>query len=197
VAYPTFTATDLANFSGRDVATYTGYATTSALPQSILLFKIGTCLADLPEDPIKQELARMAILAMADAIVLSQPYQTVLANPFNSETIGSYSYSKVASAVNAGLPTGIAWFDMALRELSVCDLQDNIPSGGGIEIFEYDAAFAAGRHSGNVKLLSPKDIELSKAFGYDPSGNNYGVPINAEVEIDLDGFTQDGGFLEG
>lgn len=195
MAYPVYTANDLADFSGRDVSSYTGYATTSAIPQAILLFKIGTCLADLPEDAVKRDLAKMGILAMADAIVLAQPYQAALANPFNSETIGSYSYSKVAGAVNAGLPTGITWFDMALRELSVCDLIDHIPSGGGIEIFEYDGAFTAGHLPGNVRFLSPQDIDSSRAFGYDPSGNNYGVPINSD--IDLDGFSQDGGLLEG
>lgn len=197
MAYPVITVDDLANFSGRPASSYTGYATSSAVPQSILLFKIGTCLADIPEDAVSQELARMAMTAMADAIVLAQPYQAALANPFNSETIGSYSYSKVASAVNNGLPTGIVWFDLAIQHLSVCDTLDNIPSGGGIEVFEHDGAFSGGRHTGNVKFLSPKDLDLSRNFGYDPSGSNYGVTMTVESEFDLNGFEQDGGLLEG
>lgn len=196
MAYPVITVDDLANFSGRPASSYTAYATNSAVPQATLLFKIGTCLADIPEDPISQELAKMGMMAMADAIVLSQPFQQVLANPFNSETIGSYSYSKVASAVNNGLPTGIVWFDLALQQMSVCETLDNIPSGGGIEIFEYDGAFALGRHSGNIKFLSPKDIDASRSFGYDPSGS-YGITVTTESEFDLNGFEQDGGLLEG
>lgn len=198
MVYPTYTKQDLADFSGRDVVTYTAYAETSALPQATLLFKIGTCLADFPTDPTQAALAKMAILSMADAIVLVQPYQTVIANPFSSETIGSYSYSKVASAVASGLPTGIAWFDLAIKELSVCDINDNIPSGGGVEVFEYDGLFAPGVRKGNALFLSPRDIDSSRTFGYDPApGTPYGYQIPDDGGLDLGDFTQDGGLLEG
>lgn len=198
MAYPTYTKQDLADFSGRSVATYPDYATTSALPQATLLFKIGTCLADWPEDVIDADLARMAILSMADAIVLSQPHQKVLSNPFNSETIGSYSYSKVSGAVATGLPTGIMWFDMALSRLGVCDLAAGLSAGGAIEVFEHDAAFTGGNHAGNVRMLSPQDLDLHKQFGRDPapvqlSGNF----IPGEGDLDLGDFNQDGGLLEG
>lgn len=169
MAYPTYTKQDLSDFSGRSTTTYPDYATTSALPQAILLFKIGTCLADFPTDPIGAELAKMAILAMADAIVLSQPHQKVLANPFSSETIGSYSYSKVASAVSSGLPTGISWFDMAIGHLSVCDTANGFVSGGAIEVFENDGDFAAGQHADNVEFLSPEDIHTHDVYFHDPS----------------------------
>lgn len=169
--FPNFTAADLSNFSGRPVSEYTNVSyVTSAIAQAELLFKLGTCLGgNWPDDPTMASLAQMAVLSMADAIYLVQPFQAVLSNPFSSESIGSYSYSKVAGAVMGGLPTGITWFDLALGKLSVCDLNDGIPVGGGIEIFEWDATMAPGVLPGNVRMLSPQDLNRHNAFSHDPS----------------------------
>lgn len=167
-AYPELDVSDLVSFSGRLTSDYSGYAAT-ALKQAILLFKLGTCLNEFPDDAIKAELAQTAILAMADAIYLAQPFQSVLSNPFSSETIGSYSYSKVAGAVAGALPTGITWFDIAVSQLGVCELTDHVPSGGGIEIFENDALFAAGVHPDNLRMLAPQDLNELRSFGYDPA----------------------------
>lgn len=169
-AYPEFTVNDLADFSGRDVSEYTntGYAAT-AIAQAMLLFKLGTCLGDnWPDDPTMAALAKMAVLSMADAIYLVQPFQKILSNPFSSETIGSYSYSKVAGAVMGGLPTGIMWFDMAMSKLSICDITDSISMGGGIQVFEDDGLFAQGRGN-NVQFLSPEDLNRLDSWGFDPS----------------------------
>jgi hypothetical protein len=173
-AYPTFDVNSLSEFSGRPVGEYANSAyVPSAIAQATLLFKIGTCLGDsFPDDPTQAQLATMAINAMADAIYIVQPFQTVLANPFSSETIGSYSYSKVASAVSGGLPTGITWFDIAISKLSVCDL-DGIPTGGGIEVFEWDATFTEGHLEGNARLLSPKDLDMHTSYSSDPSEGFY------------------------
>jgi hypothetical protein len=111
----------------------------------------------------------MAILSMADAIYLVQPFQSVLSNPFSSETIGSYSYSKVSGAVMGGLPTGIGWFDVALSKLSVCELNENIPMGGGIEAFEWELPMGNGRIPGNQRLISPLDQRWNDYFLQDPS----------------------------
>ena len=88
--YPSYQLSDLSSFSGRSAVEYTneGYVAT-ALAQATLLFKLGTCLREWPDDSTKAELAKMAILSMADAIYLAQPFQKILANPFSSETIGS------------------------------------------------------------------------------------------------------------
>lgn len=167
--YPTYTKDDLEDYSGRPSQSYSKYSET-ALKQALLLFKIGTCLAQFPDDPIKAELAKNAILAMADSIFLSQRYQQAMASPFNSETIGSYSYSKTASAVSAGKPTGIMWFDLAIGELSVCGLQDDgVPTGGGIGMFEYDGVVTPSSGPDTVRFLGPQELETSRAYGYDPS----------------------------
>lgn len=169
MSYPEYTKQDLADFTGRNIASFPTFVTNSALPQAILLFKIGTCLAsldDLTEDQL--ELAKFGILSMADAIHLSQPYALAVASPFNSESIGSYSYSKVAKAVAKSETTGIMWFDMALDQLSVCDDLVGVLMGGGIEVFEHDATFVHGE-GGNSRMLSPQDIDQSRRFGYDPA----------------------------
>lgn len=167
--YPEYDIQDLSDFSGRDVSEYvnTGYVPT-AISQALLLYKLGTCLNSWPDDPTMAELAKMAVLSMADAIYLVQPFQKILSNPFSSETIGSYSYSKVAGAVMGGLPTGIAWFDMAISKLSVCDLNDGISMGGGIQVFEDDGLFAQGVGS-NIQFLSPEDLNRHQAWIRDPS----------------------------
>ena len=172
MGYPTFTVADLSAFSGRPQASYPPtFTNSSALPQATMLFKIGSCLTSVDHlDETQTELVRYAILSMADGIVLAQPFQSVLSNPFSSESIGSYSYSKVSGAIMAGLPTGIAWFDMAIQQLSVCDENGRGDfSSGGIEVFEYDGNFRPGRHPGNVDFLSPQDIDQSRIFGFDPA----------------------------
>lgn len=174
--YKEYTRQNLADFTGRPVASFPeGYVTTSAFPQALLLFKLGTCLAS-PDDlsPEQKQLVDFAVLSMADAIHLSAPYQTALASPFNSESIGSYSYSRAAHAVSQGLPTGVSWFDMAIQQLSVCDSLDGIPMSMGTDIF---GAAEIGRASGPGVTRYITDVEraTSLAFGFDPS-TGYVVP---------------------
>lgn len=188
-AYPNLTAEDLASFSGRGVSEYSDYAAT-AIAQATLLFKIATCRSEFPNDAISAELAKMAILAMADAIFLVQPFQEVKANPFSSESIGSYSYSKVAGAVSGGLPSGITWFDLAVSQLGVCDL--GIPTGGGIEVFENDVQYAPGLRAGNLRMLSPIDLDAYRSYTFDPSEGYSNGPIP-----DGGGFSGDSGSLDG
>ncbi|WNN95001.1 hypothetical protein SEA_MAGRITTE_24 [Microbacterium phage Magritte] len=178
MTYPTYTRQDLANFTGRPLVSFPeGYVTSSAFPQALLLFKMGTCLAslnDLNED--QKQLAKFAILSMADAIHLSAPYQTVLASPFNSESIGSYSYSRAAQAVSKGLPTGIGWFDIAIQDLSVCDALDGIPMSMGIDVF--GAAEGVPQYGAGVtRWLTPAEEATSRMFGFDPAPGALPAPL--------------------
>lgn len=113
------TIDDLAEFSGRSVDTYGEFAT-SALKQATLLFQIITHLPAYPNDPDLATLARTAIVQLADKLYLEQGYAEDIASPFQSETIGSYSYSKSVTYQNArdGLSTGLIWWDLALEELT-------------------------------------------------------------------------------
>lgn len=171
MAYPTITREDIAGFTGRPVASFPqAFLEASAIPQALLLFKLGTCIFDPELLTVDQQLlVKFAIMSMADGIHLTAPYQTSLANPFNSESIGSYSYSKTAKAVQEGKETGIMWFDMAVRQLGQCDNVSGDFMRGGIEIYEHDGTFMDGALSGNVYFLSPAEIEDSRRFGLDPT----------------------------
>jgi hypothetical protein len=161
--YPTLSPADLSEFSGRPVASYGKYAT-QALLQATLLFKIGTCLARLPDSELQKDMARLAILAMADSIFLAQNYQKAAASPFSSETIGSYSYSKVAKAANAGMPTGVMWFDIAMQQMSVCG--GGSITGGGIVVFDQPDVPTP---DGYTDFLGPDEIDNLRAYGADPA----------------------------
>jgi hypothetical protein len=178
MAYTTYTTQMLANYTGRPLASFPEpYTTNSALPQATLLFKIGTCIAD-PSGLSTDELQMVdwAILSMADAIQLASRYKAVQANPFNSESIGSYSYSKAVKAVQRREETGIEWFDIAVDQLSQCDASDGLAMTGGIQVFEHQGVFAPGDIGANVQFLTPGDIEQSRVWGYDPAQGNYYVP---------------------
>lgn len=172
--YPVFTKQDLADFSGRHVNSYKQYAELSALPQATLLFKIATCRPTYPSDPEEALLARMAILAMADRASLAQKYQEAEASPFQSESLGSYSYSKMSAAASRGEKTGVMWFDLAVDRLGQCEQNDGIAGGGGIEIFEYDGRFGKPQAEGDqARLLGPADFNAHQGFlsePHDPNG---------------------------
>lgn len=172
MTYPTYTTQDLADFTGRPKASFREpYTSSSALPQAILLFKMGTCLASLSElSEDAQQMAKFGMLEMADSIGLASLYATVHANPFSSESIGSYSYGKVAKAVQRGDDTGIFWFDKAVRELSVCEDTDGLSMSGGIEVFENTGGYFGPGHVGaNIAFLTPADVEASRVWGHDPA----------------------------
>jgi hypothetical protein len=124
--YPVPTIPQLAVYSGRAEGSYAQYAM-QALLESTIMFSALTEITDpsgLSSDD--QLLALNGVLSMADYIYLRKPYAQVLANPMQSETIGSYSYSKVMAEVarNAaalevtGEATGVIMFDLAVRLLS-------------------------------------------------------------------------------
>lgn len=113
---PVPTTADLAAFSGRDADTYTSFSDT-ALGQATLLFQLVTKLDVMPSDPAQASLIRYAIFEMADRLYLEQSYSEDTASPYQSETIGSYSYSmKSATAIKArtGGNTGLTWWDLAV-----------------------------------------------------------------------------------
>lgn len=126
---------ELATFTGRASNTFGQFAF-EALEQATLLFFLATDLDDYPIDSNLSKLAKNGILDMADKIYLSQPYQEASASPYQSETIGSYSYSKAVSAVKKGDSTGVMWFDLAVNKLR--DGGSAIGGSGSIVGMEYD-----------------------------------------------------------
>lgn len=125
---PVPTLSQIAAWSGRPETSYTSYVSSAAL-QSALEFTIASELTPddysaLPADD--RTLADQGIIAMADYIYLRQPYQAILASPMQSETIGSYTYSKPYQAAARSVQTmefsmtntGIRLWDLALQYLA-------------------------------------------------------------------------------
>jgi len=164
--YPALSFVDLSSFSGRPTSDYNPVYSSTAISQATLLFKIATCLTALPDiGTVPYDLAKNAMMAMADQFVLSQPYAEDLASPFSSETIGSYSYSKMAQQIISKERTGVMWFDLAVGEMGVCDENDQAFFFGGIEIMEHDGKFGLGSHGeGNIRLLTISDTKLHSFY---------------------------------
>lgn len=196
--FPNFTKDDLATFSGRAAASYPPFVD-QAILQAVLLYQIATYTQDFPDLPRDSQIARLGILSMADHLVLEQPFQKAQAAPFNSESIGSYHYSKtggrqsaVQTAISQGIQTGVMWFDIAVQQLGHAEQMQDMPMSGGIEVFEHDSRFTKGEH-GNRRLLSPLlEAELRRRlFG------SYLTPMVEGVlsEVGFEEDTENPGYL--
>lgn len=153
----------LAVFSGREEESYTDFAD-QALVQATVLFQIASCLDALPTDTtsVDYDVCVNAILDMADRLYLGQQYSTAKASPFSSETIGSYSYSKMSSQVSQGLPTGVGWFDLAIQNYGSCDSGVTV-SHSATSIFEdYGISVIDGRRV----FLGPEGENLPDLFQF-------------------------------
>jgi hypothetical protein len=139
MTWPVPTVSELANYTGRPVESYTGYAN-SALLQATMMFTIlsENTVADYAGMSADyQQLANMGVMAMADWLYLRWPYQQVMASPLQNETIGSYSYSKPVQemARNAQAievtseKTGVDMFDLAIRRLAKRSSLDGVYFG--------------------------------------------------------------------
>jgi hypothetical protein len=176
VVYPTYTVSDLVGFSGRALDSYQNLDyVAEALVQSQLLFKLSTCLSDFPVDPDDASLARYAILSLAEQMVLDQRYAEVVASPFASESIGSYTYSKntMRTKVLQGLPTGVTWFDLAVERLGVCENSGAVYTGS-VQVFTEDLHLTKAS-DGEVRVVGPRDedsldapFDVSTPSVYDP-----------------------------
>lgn len=188
--WPTLTVDDLSAFSGRPTAVYPTPFSDTALVQARILFKIATCLSEFPEIEDDATIARMALLAQADDLILKQPHQVAASSPFNSESIGSYHYSfmKRATVASKGDKVGVTWFDLAVEKLGVCEIVNQVPMTGGIMVFENDLLRPkTGQYMS--RILGPADIRASRNFGFDPAPGFGGVPsITVEYE---DEWTED------
>jgi hypothetical protein len=190
---------DLAAFSGRDEATYTGYAN-SALLQATIRFTFLTEITDPGQltgynaltAADQAMLALQGICSLADTIYLQFPYQQAQASPLNSETIGSYTYTKEATTGAGGAmyrmqagamelsmaTTGIPLFDTAVQLLSLRTMASGVYSEG-MSVFdegERRAALGAGLFieddNGRRWILGPEDRNLHD-FPFSVSGQDF------------------------
>jgi hypothetical protein len=188
--FPTFTVAQLSQFSGRALQSYTPYAD-QALIQAVVIFMLVTQVTTWPTDELSAQIATLGILQYADVLVLEQPYQQVIHNPFQSQTIGSTSYSKPTAymrgnaAANAlkGEATGIPFFDYAVQKLALRT------EFGGIYGFSLDMEMGRGqgdvwirhnRETNRIELVGPaeRDRELGIFAGGDMSAENWPASEN-------------------
>jgi len=142
------TVADLATFTGRASSTF-GVFAPQALAQATLLLYLSTGLEAYPENAQLASLAKFGIMEMADRIYLSQPYQEASASPYQSETIGSYSYTRMTQAIKKGDATGVMWFDLAVNKLKASG--SGIGASGSIEGMEFDGVEFNGE--GRAKII--------------------------------------------
>lgn len=134
-AFPVYDVELMAEVTGRPESSFSSEWAEMAFKMGTLLFKYATCLKEFPDDEDDKDLATYAIVSMADLLYLQKDYAKVLASPFTSESIGSYSYSKAAKQIQSHTATGVMWFDLAVQRLGVCDLGSS-PSTGSIHVFD-------------------------------------------------------------
>lgn len=141
--FPVLTTSDLVRFSGRVSADYPSpFTEGSAIPQAMLFFKLSTGITDWPDTADLAQTALFAVSELANSLTMWQPHQEILSNPFQSESIGTYSYSKISgfrAAMEAGQPTGLLWFDLAVRLLATEDSSDVDYSS--MSVFDRDEAY--------------------------------------------------------
>lgn len=160
---PAPTAAELEAFTGRD--TY-GPFVDQALAQATLLFSLLTERDSYPDDVKGATLARNAIMEMADRLYLAQPHAEIYASPFQSETIGSYSYAKALQQAKNNEPTGLFWWDLALDELTLKDR--SIVASSAITVFENDDMYVSDE--GRQAVINPAQFALPDALYY--NGND-------------------------
>ncbi len=159
MSYPAPTVAALAAFSGRDAASFTPHAA-SLLEQAALAFQFATGLTEVPTDPDKAKLAGYAIMELADKMYLSSAYASSAASPFQSETIGSYTYSKGAQnttldRASKGIKLGLFWWDLAIAELGLPGIAGSV-AGGSIKVWEDEIGVDS---EGNKGIVTPADEE--------------------------------------
>lgn len=159
------TVAQLSDFTGRPESEYSSYAV-QALAQASLLMQYATGLDAWPDGDYESQMMLNGILDAADGIYLAQQYKKVNANPFSSESIGSYSYSKMSSAIQRGEATGLTWFDMAVSELGV---KHGFEASKGVSVFERDD-LAVDAVTGNVFVAGPSNSN-KQVFPFDVSQN--------------------------
>ena len=142
------TVVDLALFQHEDAVENEDWAN-EALQLAADLFKFagGPTEDDQLESAAETRLVNAAICDMAWFLLIDRDNREAIYSPFSSERIGSYSYSKVAAAVNGRQATGVAFFDQATDYFSSKDAEngpiglsfERVMNPGGLSYAEADA----------------------------------------------------------
>lgn len=88
------------------------------LQRSADLFVIATGVTDDPDDDLSVRIMESGILAMSHALWVRSKDANAVLSPFQSERLGSYSYTKMMQMVQSKGLTGIDGFDAAVAYFS-------------------------------------------------------------------------------
>jgi hypothetical protein len=103
-----------------------------SLQRATDLAEVATGLHEDPEDELALRLLTTGILSMAHSIyVTSGEDSEATYAPFSSERLGSYSYSKMAQAVEEKAATGVEAFDQMVKYFAGLDQA----AGGDAAVF--------------------------------------------------------------
>jgi hypothetical protein len=153
------TLVDLANFTGKESIYYKRFVVESLL-QAGDLFELATGLTELPAEGLNLRLANRGVLSMAEALYEGQDSRDLRFSPFRTETIGTYSYSLAQNAVLQGIPTGVAWFDLAVSQLR------SEPAIESNSIHVYDRHNDTAEVHGERILVGPADTNRFRGSPY-------------------------------
>ena len=97
----------------------------AALQQAADLFWLATSLTEYPPDAQSVRMIKYAMMEMAQYLLVQDDNKTEIFSPYNSERIGSYSYSKLARAdskIQRNIPLGLFWWDKAVNMFATANL---------------------------------------------------------------------------
>lgn len=142
-----------------DSFTDEGYSNEDALmlAESLLEDAIPCITSILPSLGAKDKLlVKFAVLEMAKFIQVDFDNFDRATSPFQSETVGSYTYHKATRAVRDGDPTNVPGFDRAVNKLaSLCTAPDD---GAGFSVTSeqvFKPGFSSYRVSHDRGWLGP------------------------------------------
>lgn len=111
--------TELETFKNEEVPSSDEQSVTAHLQAATDLMELATGIhTDFEPGTLEARVMRRGILDLTWYIGTSMEDRDSLFSPFSSERIGSYSYSKAASAISMRGKTGVPFFDLAVDHLS-------------------------------------------------------------------------------
>ena len=136
-----------------------------SLQRATDLMEIATGVHEDPEDELAYRVMQNGILSMGHAIyVVSGEDASALYTPFQSERLGSYSYSKMQQAVATRSETGIPGFDQAVayfQNLATANGDDSSPFGITSEkVFAEPFSAAGAQLRIRSKMTGPTTDEI-------------------------------------
>lgn len=132
----------------------------SLVQSTFLAGVLSGCFNECPTEEPCAQMFKYAVFDMARWIGLTQQWTAVLASPYQSETIGGYTYSKaMKTSLLQGWQTGrwntgVFWFDLFLYE---CSCGPGNVSSDAITVFEHDSVYVE-TGTGRRWVLGPEEL---------------------------------------